>query len=303
MSKPEMVKEDKVTIVYSIEFKNLLWDLVDKGCARHKNGCPLLKDGLQLVFQDNAPVLSDPTCQLGLMRQLNRKMKFAERECVTKAEARMHKKFLNFEWRDDEEIVNEAAEVAAVSASSPTLPASTTAQAATPVVVNQAPKETPKTEDPPEPVGSFMPPKAIIPTEEEMRKRAEGQPEKSATEAPKPAETPKVNGGTAPAGQPKKKRSERMNEYCDQVGCSGTNLLAFIATALGISEPSEIKSKGKPEDIDAVLFSLEYCAKEFGPKAMGPFIKKEMPEGVEHSKLAKAFLTAFAQEIKKSGGN
>jgi hypothetical protein len=297
--KPQMVKEDKVTIVYAIEFQNLVWDRVDKGCERHKVGCPLAKDEKgQLIFQDQTPVLSDPLCQLGLRRQLNRKMKFAERECVTKAEARLHKKFLSFEWRDEEEIINEAAEIAAVAAGNKTqaLPAASTqpAPATPPDVKKEAAKEAEKlTEEAPAPRIDL--PKAIIPSEEEMRKRAQGQPAK-------PAEVPKANGGAA-AAPPPKKRSERMGELCEKIGCSQTNMLAFIAASLGVLDPKEIKDKCKTEDIDAVIHGLEHCTKEFGPKIMGPFIRKEMQAGEEHEKIGKAFLAAYSQALKKSGGN
>ena len=312
-SRPGLVKEDSVTIVYAIEFQNLVWDRVDKGCERHNSGCPIVRENGQVVFQDGVPILVEGNCQLSLRRQLNRKMKFAERECITKAEARLHKKFLNFEWREEDEITNEAQEVAIVAQQQGSAKTAPTGAAA-PSVKNAA-AETAKVPEKKEVVKEepFVVPKADIPTEEEMKKRAamedkaKGQP---ATAVAQPAEAPKAealkaNGDTkeATAVPLTKKRSERMSDICNSVGCSPTNVLVFIAKSLSIDNPNDIKAKGKPVEIDAVIVGLEKTVSEFGPKTSGQFIRQEMVEGPEHQKVAKFFLRVFAEQMQQSEGS
>lgn len=298
--KPAMVKEDKVTIVYAIEFQNLVWDRVDKGCQRHKAGCPLVRDEKgQVIFMDSAPVLVEPACQMELRRQLNRKMKFAERECVTKAEGRLHKKFLNFEWRDEDEILNEAAEVAIVASDKGQRQPEKTEEA--PAPVPSVKQQSVAAEKPPQPMSEVLP-KAVIPSDEEMRRRAEGQPVTPVAAVPQ-AQTKKPNGSGNGTTVPPRKRSERMAELCSTVGCSSTNILAFIGKSLGVDQ-TQIKEKCKGEEIDSVITGLEKCAKEFGPKFAGPFIRHEMKEGPEHRKISRFFLTVFAEEMKhyEAGG-
>ena len=60
---PALVMEDKVTIVYELEFQSYVWDYVGKGCPRHRGGCPLVKD------VNGKPLLMDgmPSWKTGLI--------------------------------------------------------------------------------------------------------------------------------------------------------------------------------------------------------------------------------------------
>jgi hypothetical protein len=304
---PTLVKEDKVTIVFSMEFQSYVWNYVKDGCKRHKGGCPVVRENGKVIFDEGTPILEDQTDQLDLRLLLNRKMRFAERECITKAEGRLHKKLLNMEWREPEEIENEATDVKTVSDKSPMIPAQSsapkaavatapvTAAAAAPVKPAEAPKpaaatpaakpETKKPEKPkeepkkdnPAPTEAATapgPPKAVIPT---------------ITEIHKAGEVP------APAGPPK--RSERVAKLASDMQCSGGNIMQFMAFALNCTTP-ELNVKPKHE-LDAVIYALEYLVKDHPASTMGTWVKKEPMSKEYKDKLDAGFTLLFAQEMNK----
>jgi predicted RNA-binding Zn-ribbon protein involved in translation (DUF1610 family) len=57
------------------------------------------------------PFPTDGTIKLDWLSYINRKKMFADREAETKAESRIFKKLLGFEWRDKEEVEAEAEDV------------------------------------------------------------------------------------------------------------------------------------------------------------------------------------------------
>ena len=61
------------------------------------------------------PVPTDASQKLDWFEYINRKRLFGDREAETKAESRIFRKLLGFEWRDKEEIEAEAEEVNIVS--------------------------------------------------------------------------------------------------------------------------------------------------------------------------------------------
>src|SRR5208337_546948 len=145
---PTMVMEDKVTIVYELEFQSYVWDYIKNGCARHKGGCPVVRDvnGKVLII-DGMPQLEEGSDNLELRRLLNRKMRFAEREAITKAKSRLYKLIMNMEWREVDEIENEAQDVKVINDNSP-LPALNAPKAAAAPVPAPAAAQTAKTEAP-----------------------------------------------------------------------------------------------------------------------------------------------------------
>lgn len=309
---PLMVMEDKVTIMYEFEFQAFLWDYIKSGCPRHKNvGCPLLKDANnRLVFEGGAggiPVLSDPLCQLELRRLLNRKIKFAERECITKAKSRIYKLIMNMEWRDVEEIDNESAEVASISDNRPlplpstaTVPGtqffSTPAKEApkppqqptqqAPAAATTKPKEDPKPTNP-------LVPRAHIPSEAEMAAQAAATPAQQGT----------LPGTQAPAAaatsvEPKK-NSERLAIMASAIDCSPTNILTYMASALQCPTQQDLAAKPKPE-IRAVITGLEHCVTKFPKTVMAAFIKKEPMDQAQADAVGNFFVSVFAAEMKKT---
>jgi len=303
---PSMVKEDVVTIVFDMEFQSYVWDRVAKGCKRHQNGCPLVKKDGKAVIQDGIPVLEDIVDIMELKQLMNRKMRFAERECITKAEGRLHKKLLSMEFRDPEEIDGEARDVALLSDHSP-LPSTGTAQpqeqkkdAAKPA---QAPAAAPKPAEKPAeaPKPATAPkaaapaakpaetgvPKASIPSEKEIN-------EKARQEAVKAPEQPTPN---AP-----KKRSEIVAELALKIGCSSANILAYMAKALNCTDPSGLATKPKVE-IDATIAAITATLARFGSAPTAMLIKSEKaPEGEldQTQELAEYMLMIFAQERNKA---
>lgn len=298
VGKPEMVKEDKVTIVYDLEFQNFVWDRVARGCQFHRSGCPIaLNNGVAIIDErTHTPLLTDIRCQLEIRRQLNRKMKFAERECITKAEGRLHMKFLNFDWREQDEIENEVAEVrlvgsdkkSAAAAPGPFLQAPTPQTASVPQAKPQE-EAKPASKKKEEPTG---PPKAIIPSEEEMARRA-AEEDKAKAAAPQTAAP--ANGSAQP-----KKNSERMAIICEKVGCSQTHILSFIAKSLAIEDVNQLSAKAKKTEITAVVTAVEETVARYPATLMGQFLRGEMKDGPQHQEIGKYYLDVFAREMKKA---
>jgi len=262
---PDGPKEDQVTILFSAEMDRLIWDKVDKGCQRHKNvGCPVLRQDNKVVFKNNAPILSDPLCMMDLVRQMNRIVAFGDRTCITKAEARLHKKLLNFEWREEEEIEHERAEAATIGESH-RLPASAIADASK---APQQPPAAPQTAQRPAetkaPAPKAEPPKA---------------PAKAAAPAPGPMAAPKAE--IPPAGQPAEEtkpmtRTKRLEAISNATHCSSTNLTVFLCRHLGASDSSvaELKKLGA-QKIDATIIALEETIKQCSGAPVGAMIRDE----------------------------
>ena len=304
-----MVMEDKVTIVYELEFQSYVWDYVGKGCPRHRGGCPLVKDvnGKPLLV-DGMPQLEDGIDVLELRRLLNRKMRFAEREAITKAKSRLYKLIMNMEWRDVEEIENEAQDVKTINDNSP-LPALNAPKAAAAPAAAPAAAQTAKTEAP-KPTQAKQAPKAA-----EKPKEAPKQAPAAPAEAPKPAEKPAaaVTGPPkavippdpfakkeepAPAADaPPKKRSERIADLTGVLSCSSGNILAFAAGRLNCVDQNGLNQK--KTELDCVLYALEHCAKEFTPSTVGTFVKQEPMSAEFKKKIEDQFLVFFATEMNR----
>jgi hypothetical protein len=294
---PTNVQEDRVTIVFELEFQSYVWDYVQKGCRRHKNGCPMAKNAEGRAILDNGvPRLDDPVDIMELRRLLNRKMRFAEREAITKVKSRLYKVIMNMEWRDQEEIENEARDVALINDKSP-LPTTPAPQAAPRL-------EPPKAAAPAQPVPSSTatpqaaksepvgPPKAHIPTEAEMAERAKNEEARKAAVQSAPL-TP------TPAGAPKK-RSERLAELALRVGCSNPNILAFMARTLKCTDPSGLNVKPKNE-LDAVITGLEEAVKRFGTYMRSFVVGEPMDDENLKNEINQFFLSVFAAEMNKGG--
>ena len=313
---PAMVKEDVVTIVFEMEFQSYVWDYVSKGCKRHQNGCPIKKTSEgKAIIQDGIPVLDDIIDIMELKKLMNRKMRFAERECITKAEKRLHTKLLSMEFRDPEEIESEAKDVALLSDNAP-LPSGGAAQPAQepkkeaakatefiPQGKTAAPAAKPAekaTEKKPEaakpaaaptttaPAAAVIgPPKAQIPTEKEMNEKARQE----AVKAPEQA---------SPAAP--KKRSEIVSELAVKIGCTNANIMAFMARTLNCTDPSGLGSKPKAE-LDAVIAGVGQCFNRYGAVPTCLFIKGEKsPDEAldQNAEIGEHFLLIYAQEMNKS---
>jgi chemotaxis protein histidine kinase CheA len=313
-----MVMEDKVTIVYELEFQSYVWDYVGKGCPRHKGGCPIVKDvnGKPLLV-GGMPQLEDGIDVLELRRLLNRKMRFAEREAITKAKSRLYKLIMNMEWRDVEEIENEAQDVKTINDNAP-LPAlnapkaaaapATTAPAAAQTTKTEAPKPTPAKQAPKAAEKAKEAPKQAPAAPAAAPKPAEKAPEAAVTKPPqavippdpfakKEEPAPKVDkdhptGNFAEPPVPKK-RSERIADLTGVLSCSSGNILVFAAGQLGIDQNGLNQRK---EDLDCVLYALEHCAKEYNPSTVGSFVKQEPMSAEFKKKISESYLIFFATE-------
>lgn len=279
VEEPKMVKEDQVTILFEAEFGRLIWDRVDKGCPNHKAGCPILKESNgQVIIRNNHPILENSGDQLAVLRQLHRIIAFADRTCITKAEARLHKKLLSFEWREPDEIEHETQEAASVSAAkgaSMALPSATTAPA--PAAASAAPSK-PEQPEKSKPVGV---PKAKLSEKEQAEIK---QQDKEKKEAAKRREEEKKTD--------KRKRSEVINDIGNAVACSSTNMMTFLARHLGLSDQTQIRSvEGKK--IDAVLHAIEDCAKTMKPDEVRAFIIEDVPGPAQM-----AYAKNFAKEME-----
>ncbi|MFC1745768.1 hypothetical protein ACFL35_17380 [Candidatus Riflebacteria bacterium] len=100
---PEQVKEAVVDVDYQTESIELIlakiqWGKVAYRLEQNANGNVI-------------PVLINKRDQLSLLREMNRKRRFAVRTAITQSEVILNKKLLGFEWRNPEEIATEAHEV------------------------------------------------------------------------------------------------------------------------------------------------------------------------------------------------
>lgn len=308
---PARISEDKVTIVFAFEFQGYLWDYVIKGCKNHKSGCPLVRENGKAVLKEGVPQLEDIGCIFQLRQLMNRKMRFAEREAITKCKSRLYLQIMNMEWRDPEEIENEDKDISLIAGKdvkpvSVTTTAAATASTADAIANAKQPepkKEAPKqpAAQPPaktngketaEPYRNPAVPKAQIPTTPfppmPGSKEAIEAERKAAVEAPQPATI----------GQPKK-RSERLSDLANLMSCSGQNVLSFIAASLNCADPNDLATKPKT-DIDAIIVSLEACTQKFNPSTVGVFIKKEPMSETVSKEIADFFLSVFSVEMKKS---
>lgn len=302
---PTMVMEDKVTIVYELEFQSYVWDYIGRGCQRHKGGCPVVKgaNGKALIV-DGMPQLEDGTDVLELRRLLNRKMRFAEREAITKAKSRLYKLIMNMEWRDVEEIENETQDVRTINDNSP-LPALNAPQAATaapaaktakteapqaataPAAPAAKPAAKAKEEPKKAPAGAATPA-----TASEKKEAVQGPPKAAIPPDPstKPAEAAPATSGepTAP-----KKRSERISDLTVVLQTSAGNILAFAAERLSCA-PAALGEK--KEDLDCIIYALENSAKKYPPTTVGIYVKGEGMSEEFKKKIADDFLIFFATE-------
>jgi hypothetical protein len=113
---PSFIKEDVCTILFSVEYRSIIWNYFAHGCGnpKHKeSGCPAQKnmETKSFIVENGAPVLTDPQCVIRAMADFVRIQKFGDRICVTKAEGRIHDKLLRGEWREPEEIETERRDV------------------------------------------------------------------------------------------------------------------------------------------------------------------------------------------------
>jgi hypothetical protein len=305
---PAMVKEDKVTIVYELEFQSYVWDYVKNGCRRHQGGCPLQKDvNNRPLIIDGMPQLEDSIDVLELRRLLNRKMRFAER--------RLHKKLLNMEWRDAEEIENEAQDVKVINDNSPlpalnatkaaaAQPQATAAPAAAQTAKAEAPKPAPAKQAPKAAEKAREAPKQAPTAPAEALKPAEKAPEAPVTQPPKAVippdpfakkEEPAAPAESAPPAP--KKRSERIADLTGVLSCSSGNILAFAAGRLNCADQNGLNQK--KAELDCVLYALEHCAKEFTPSTVGTFVKQEPMSAEFKKKIDEQFLAFFATEMNR----
>ena len=124
-SKPLVVHEEVVDMVWAHELEFLLTEAVAKGFKIDKwvNGKNVYKfEGVPPfnVEYDDATgvsriVLTEPEHQLHVLAQWVRSKRFGLRACITKAESRTYRKLLGGEWRDEEEIQIEKSDVQQVA--------------------------------------------------------------------------------------------------------------------------------------------------------------------------------------------
>lgn len=103
-----LIREASVTIVFSLEWDALIWDLIDRREKKNE------RCAYEMDAESGRPVLTEKKDQLHIIRQFNRIRRFAERIAVTKAEAIVQRKLLGADWREDEEKEHEEREVKAV---------------------------------------------------------------------------------------------------------------------------------------------------------------------------------------------
>ena len=102
---PMIMKEEYVAIYFD-EFEQL--DIIDRMDRYQKQG----GDPAKIVKMEGGRlILLNPRMQLEHFKYCLRKRVFAERTCITKAEARINRKLLSMEWRDDAEIEEEMREI------------------------------------------------------------------------------------------------------------------------------------------------------------------------------------------------
>ena len=243
-------------------------------------------------------------------RLLNRKMRFAEREAITKAKSRLYKLIMNMEWRDVEEIENEAQDVKTINdipASGPNRwqggcshspgrygpAAAQTAKTETPKTApaKQAPKPAEKPKEAPKPAAA-APAEAPKPAE---------KPQAAVTGPPKAAIPPdpfaKKEEAAPAEPAPPRKRSERIADLTGVLSCSSGNILAFAAGRLNCVDQNGLNQK--KTELDCVLYALEHCAKEFTPSTVGTFVKQEPMSAEFKKKIEDQFLVFFATEMNR----
>ncbi len=122
-AKPRVVKEETVSMHWAHELEWLLAEAVKNGITIEEkvNGQWQRREVMPDFDLVEGPdgihriVLRDPRHQLHILAQWYRTRRFGERVCTTKAESRIHRKLLSGEWRDEEEIQHEEAEMRAVA--------------------------------------------------------------------------------------------------------------------------------------------------------------------------------------------
>lgn len=299
---PSLSMEDKVTIVYELEFQSYVWDYVSNksSCKRHKGGCPVVRENGKVVLVEGTPQLEDPADAMDLRRLLNRKMRFAEREAITKAKSRLYKLIMNMEWRDAEEIENEALDVKAINDNAPlpqgitaaattqTAKTETTAQAATttakPVAKTEKAKEEPKK-------GAAAP--AAAPAATEKKDTAQGPPKAQIPPDPFAKKDAAAPAAAAQAEPAPKKRSERIADLTKVLQVAAPNILAFAADRLGCAQAALSERK---QDLDCIIYGLENCAQKYNPSTVGVYVKGEAMSAEFKKSIADDFLIFFATE-------
>jgi hypothetical protein len=273
-NRPEKAKEEQVTIVFQTEVDRLILNRVRHGCKKHQAGCPFLKeaDGQPKYGTNGLPILELPYEMFDVLDQAMRVKTFGERMALTKCEARLHKKLLNVEWREPEEIEHEQSEVATASGKPlPETPKPVAAETPKPEEgkptkkgprVHKAEKPAPEPATAPEEKPTGVP-KAQIPTEQEMRERAQ-------------KEDPKKDEPNKP-----KTVSERVVEIALRTACSKDHMTAFIKRALKIDD----LSKANKENVKALVSLCEVVlvTKKVEPTALGAYIRNDNfnPEAVK----------------------
>lgn len=265
VSDPSFVKEEQVTITFEIEMAQLLFDRIDRGCDYHRNGCPIVKEDDQPVFdvRTGLPILKESREQLALIKQLVRIKKFADRTCITKCEARLHEKFLNMEWREAEEVEHEAMETAMVADARK----------------KEQPIEQPAAQNKPPVAEKAAPPTPTAPPAEKPAKKAKEAPKEPPVEAPKeeapiksemsPGGVPKAKIPPSPFASEGKTVKERVSFLCVKTACSMPNMQTFIAQKIG----GEI-TKERAEDVKRVVATLETMveSESIKPFDLGAFV-------------------------------
>jgi hypothetical protein len=122
-SKPIVVHEEVVDMVWAHELEFLLTEAVAKGIKVPKRdgtwGTETIKPPFNVEYDEvtgvSRIVLTNPEHQLHVLAEWVRGKRFGLRSCVTKAQCRIFRKLLGAEWRDEEEIEIEKNEVQSVA--------------------------------------------------------------------------------------------------------------------------------------------------------------------------------------------
>jgi len=262
VNNPAFVKEEQVTITFSVELAQLLFDRIQKGCQYHTSGCPIVKDEKKQPIIDTKtglPILEDGREQLQLISQIVRIKKFADRTCITKCEARLHEKFLNMEWREPEEVEHEAAEAAVVA----------DAKKAQPVTEMPAAQNKPA-EKAAEPAKA----PATKPTTAPAKKtEAKAEPAEPVSQPPKaniPPSSTNKDGSPIAQEAPKPKVKDRAANLAVKTASSQTHVMQFMSKQIGVATitPEHV------EQVKAVLTAAETLLGEgVPPFEFGAFIR------------------------------
>jgi hypothetical protein len=276
---PTFVKEDQVTIVWDLEVQQLLFDRIDKGCQLHKAGCPLLLDANNqpiLGEKTGLPILKDSREQMAIIKQVLRTKRFGDRTCITKAEARLHEKFLNIEWRDSEEIEHEASEIAIVAdarkaekpAEPPAVKNKPVEQAAAPAAAAPAAA----------PAAQTAPKAAPAPKAAEKPKA----PAPAPAAAPPAGTPPRANipplerpAAAAPAqppatAKPKNAVQERVTRLALTTACSTTHWVDFLKKTLNVAD---IKNSTLEQVMHVLAAAEATIASGIAPSGFGAYVR------------------------------